>query len=170
MENEREGFLSLLNLSKLPPVLKYFFTMFLICMGFAYLSAVGTVALSEGFSIESIADHYRGNEAKMIEPPDNAYLMQHTHTHMFGMSLMVFSIGLIFMFARSIPAWLKKFALVDGFVAVLIATSSFWLIRYVASWMAVLMVLSGILLGISLAVMLLVPLYEMWLYKEKAVK
>jgi hypothetical protein len=167
MENNGNSLESMVNLSKLSLTVKLFLTMFIICMGFAYLSAVGTVALTEGFNINSIADHYRGNEAKMMEPPDPAYLMQHTHTHMFGMSLMVFTIGLVFLFARSVPAWLKKFAMVDGFIAVLIATSSFWLIRYVAPWMAVLMVLSGILLGISLAIMLLVPLYEMWLYKEK---
>ncbi len=170
MENEVQEIEKMVNLSKLSLTIKLFLTLFIICMGMAYLTAVGTVALTEGFNPDSIADHYRGNEAKMIEPPDAAYLMQHTHTHFFGMTLMTFTIGLIFMFARSVPKWLKKFALVDGFIAVLIANASFWLIRYVAAWMSIFMVLSGMLLGISLLIMLVVPLYEMWLYKEKTVQ
>lgn len=158
-----ENAIDLKNLSK--PV-KLFLTMFIICMGIAYLCAIGNIALSEGTSIRDIADNYRGNEEKMIEAPDMAYLMSHTHTHMFGMSLMVFSVGLIFLFTKTGPAWLKKFALVDGFVAVLIANASFWLIRYVAWWMAYLMVISGILLGTSMLIMLVIPLYEMWLKKK----
>ena len=167
MGNETNDFESMVNLSKLPLYIKMFLTLFIMCMGLAYLTAIGTVALTEGFNPQTIADHYRGNEAKMIEPPDAAYLMQHTHTHFFGMTLMTFTIGLIFMFCKSVPKWLKKFAMVDGFIAVLIANASFWLIRYVAAWTSIFMVLSGMLLGVSLAIMLLVPLYEMWLYKEK---
>lgn len=155
----------MIDLKNLPKTVKLFISLFIVCMGISYMCAIGNIALGEGTSIRDVADHYRGNADKMIEAPDMAYLMSHTHTHMYGMSLIVFTVGLIFLFTRSAPAWMKKFALVDGFVAVLIANASFWLIRYVAWWMAYLMVLSGMMLGLSMLIMLAVPLYEMWLKK-----
>lgn len=163
---EKNGFFDAVDLRSLPKPVKYFFTLFLICMGIAYLSAIGNIFVNEGGSVKDVADHYRGSEEKMIEAPDVKYLMSHTHTHMFGMSLMVFSVGLIFMFSKTVPLWLRKFALTDGFIAVLIANASFWLIRFVAWWMAYLMVLSGMLLGLSMLIMLVVPLYEMWIAKK----
>jgi hypothetical protein len=156
---------SIFDYSKLPKPLKLYLTLFIICMGLGYLCAIGNIATLEGLTIQDISDHYHGNEAKMIEAPTVQYLFEISHTHLLGMSTMIFCTGLVFIFTRSAPAWLKKFALVDGFTAVLIAVSSFWLIRFVAGWLAFLMALSGMLLGLAMLIMLAVPLYEMWLKK-----
>jgi hypothetical protein len=163
---EMKEFEGMMDLRNLPKTIKMFFTMFIIVMGLGYIAAVTNVGLSEGLTFTDIANHYRGNEALMIEAPGPAELMTHSHTHLLSMSMMMFTLGLIFMFTRSLPAWLKKFVLVDAYVAILIAVSSFWLIRYVAAWMSVFMALSGMLLGISLLFMTFTPLYEMWLRKK----
>jgi hypothetical protein len=163
---EMKEFESKLDLRNLPKTIKLFFTMFIIVMGLGYMTAVANIGLSEGLSFKDIANHYRGNEELMIEAPGAKELMTHSHTHLLSMSMMMFTLGLIFMFTTSLPAWLKKFVLVDAYVAILIAVSAFWLIRYVAAEMAVLMALSGMLLGISLLFMTFTPLYEMWLKKK----
>jgi hypothetical protein len=158
---------SLVDYTKLPKTLKLFLSLFIICMGLGYLSAIGNIATLEGLSIQDISDHYHGNEAKMIEPPTVQTLFEISHVHLLGMATMIFCTGLVFIFTKSAPHWLKEFALVDGFTAVLIAVASFWLIRFVAGWMAIFMALSGMLLGLGMLIMLTVPLYEMWLKKEK---
>jgi hypothetical protein len=55
---------SLVDYSKLPKTLKMFLSLFIICMGLGYLCAIGNIATLEGMSIQDIADHYHGNEAK----------------------------------------------------------------------------------------------------------
>ena len=84
-----------------------------------------------------------------------------------AMGMMFFLMSVPFVFTKTFPQWLKKFVLVDAFVAVLIANSAFWLIRYAGRPWAVLMILSGMLLGLASAFMVLTPLYEMWLKKSK---
>jgi hypothetical protein len=162
---EMKEFENLIDLGKLPKDVKVFLTMFLICMGIGYLLAILNIQVAEGLSYQGIADHYRGNEAKMIYAPEMEHITSISHTHMLSMGMMFFCMGVVFIFTKTLPLWLKKFVLVDSFVAVMIAVSSFWLIRYVAAPFAVLMILSGMLLGICALFETIVPLYEIWLKK-----
>lgn len=164
-EMEMKDFESKVNLAALPQMVKIFLSMFLINMGIGYCLAILNIQVTEGLSYSGISQYYRGNEAKMIYPPEMKEITTTSHNHMLGMSMMFFTMGLVFLFTKSLPPWLKKFILVDGFGAVIIAVSSFWLIRYVAAPFAALMILSGMLLGICAFFMVTVPLYEMWLKK-----
>jgi len=171
-EMEMEEFESKVDLVKLPKMVKIFLTMFLINMGIGYCLAILNIQVTEGLSYDGISQYYRGNEAKMIYAPEMKEITTTSHTHMLSMSMMFFTMGIVFLFTKTLPKWLKKFVLVDGFGAVIIAVSSFWLIRYVAAPFAALMMLSGMLLGICAFFMVMVPLYEMWLtpYYEKWIK
>ena len=162
MENLSEK----LDLSRVSKELRLFITMFLIVMGIGYLLAVINIQVLEGMTIDGVGDHYHGNEAKGIYAPEPAELLSESHTHALGMGTMFFSMGLIFLFTRTLPGWLKKFVLVDSFAAILIAVSSFWLIKYVAKEFAWLMMLSGMMLGFCAFFEIMVPLYEMWI-KDK---
>jgi len=161
-EMKMEEFENKVNLYELPKPIKMFLSLFLINMGLGYLLAVLTVMVVEGLGYNGIVAHYRGDEANGIFPPELKELAQHAHTHMLSMAMMFFTMGLPFLFTKTLPKWLKKLVLADGFVAVIIATSAFFLIRYVWPPFAVLMIISGMLFGICAFFMTLTPMYEMW--------
>ncbi len=163
-----ENPLGQIRLNKIPEVAKLFLTAFILVMGIGYLCAVLNVGSTCGTSYSAIADHYAGSLEDPIgyPPMDLPTLASTSHTHFLGMGFLFFSLGMIFLFTNTLPAWLKKTVLIDSFIAIFIAVSSFWLIRYVARETAFLMILSGMLLGISCAFEVFVPLYEMWIKKD----
>ncbi|PKM97066.1 MAG: hypothetical protein CVU79_10205 [Elusimicrobia bacterium HGW-Elusimicrobia-3] len=174
------------KLWELPKPAKLYVTMFLLVMGCGYLMALLNINTSMGLlretytpgetityefggsSYENIVKHYRGSVEDPAAYPgmDLAAMTSTSHTHFIAMGVMVFCLGLPFLFTVTLPEWLKKFVLVDSFVAVIIAVLSFWAIKYVAPQMAVLMMFSGMLLGFCMLFEIAVPFYEMWLYRE----
>lgn len=122
---------------------------------------------------KGVVNHYRGaaenasNEDKAAYPGmDLPTMVSTSHTHLIAMGMMVFCLGLIFLFTNTLPGWLKKFVLVDSFVAVIIVAGSFWFIKYIAPWGAYLMMFSGMLLGFCVFFETITPLYEMWVKKK----
>lgn len=178
--------LKTIKLWDLPKTAKLFLTMFLVVMACGYLMAILNIQTSMGLlretytpgqkityefggsAYKSIVDHYRGSVEDPAAYPgmDLAAMTSTSHTHFIAMGVMVFCLGLPFLFTVTLPERLKKFVLVDSFVAVIIAVGSFWAIKYIAPQMAVFMIFSGMLLGFCVMFETAVPLYEMWLYRE----
>lgn len=174
------------RLGALPKTVKLYLTMFLLVMACGYLMAILNINTSMGLlretyspgqkttyefggsAYQNIVNHYRGSEADAAAYPgmDLPTMTSTSHTHFIAMGLMVFCLGLPFLFTVTLPEWLKKFVLVDSFIAVIIAVSAFWAIKYIAPQMAVLMMFSGMLLGFCVMFETAVPLYELWLVKE----
>lgn len=174
------------KLWELPKTAKLYITMFLLVMGFGYLTAILNINTSMGLlretyapgqaityefggsAFKNIVSHYRGSEEDPAAYPgmDLPTMTSTSHTHFIAMGMMVFCLGLPFLFTVTLPEWLKKFVLVDSFIAVIIAVGSFWAIKYIAPQMAVFMMLSGMLLGFCVMFEIAVPFYEMWLYRE----
>lgn len=165
-EMKLEEITGLIDLKLLPKMLKIILTMFIFNMALGYLLAILNIQMNIGMNYQSVVDHYRGNEALMIFPPEPGAIALTSHTHMSSMTMMFFLFGLPFFFTRTVPVWLKKFVIVDAFFAVIIANASFWLIRFVAAPWAVLMIISGMLLGFCAFFMVTIPLYEMWFKKK----
>lgn len=177
-----ENILEKVKLDELPRTVKLYLTMFLVVITCGYLMAILNINTSMGLlkenytpgqkitfefggsAYKSIVEHYRGSEADAAAYPgmDLATMTATSHTHFIAMGMMVFCLGLPFLFTATLPEWLKKFVLVDSFVAVIIAVASFWCIKYVAPQCAALMMLSGMLLGFCVMFETAVPLYEMW--------
>lgn len=174
-----------ITLGELPKTVKWYLTMFLVVMTCGYLMAIVNVNTAMGLVRETytpgqpvqfefggspyknIVEHYRGSvEDPMAYPGiDLVTLVSTSHTHFIAMGLMVFCLGIPFLFTVTLPEWLKKFVLVDSFVAVIIAVTAFWFIKYISPVGAYLMMLSGMLLGFCVMFETAVPLYEMWLVK-----
>ena len=167
MKIEMNAVENLVNYPNLPKTLKIWLTSFLIVMGLGYCLAVLNVYANTGMTYKGVADRYNGNEAEQVFAPDFKEIAGIAHTHMGAMGMMFFLMSLPFIFTKTFPQWLKKFVLVDAFAAVVIANASFWLIRFAGRPWAVLMILSGMLLGIAAGFMVLTPLYEMWLKKTE---
>ena len=96
------------------------------------------------------------------EPP--ALWARVAHTHIQSIGLMFLVMGGVF--SMTAIAERKKVAiLVVPFAALLVDFGTRFLARYVPG-IVYLMMLSGAVIGLSFAVMILAPLYEMWLKRE----
>lgn len=85
------------------------------------------------------------------------------HTHILSIGIIFFCLGIIFSFT-SLKESSKSIAVMTPFVALLLDFASRYLAKYVPD-LVYMMMLTGALLGLSLAVMVLVPLYELWMKK-----
>jgi hypothetical protein len=85
------------------------------------------------------------------------------HTHVLSIGIIFFCLGIIF----SLTAYndtVKTIAVTLPFAALLLDFASRFLAKYVPD-LVYLMLATGGLLGLSLAAMILIPLYEMWVKK-----
>jgi len=89
-----------------------------------------------------------------------------SHIHLFGIAFILFFVGRIFILCE-MPVMLKRIAVVIPFFAILLDVLSWYVTRVIPDF-AVMVVLSGALMGISLAIQIFVSLYQMWFYRPKS--
>ena len=184
----KENMLEKVKLEELPKTAKLFISMFLAVMICGYLMAILNISTSMGLLKETyvpgekityefggsaygnIVNYYRGSVTDPAGYPgmDLPAMVSTSHTHFIAMGLMMFCLGFVFLFTSTLSEWFKQFVLVDSFAAVIIAVSAFWFIKYISGLGALLMMFSGMLLGFCVLFETAVPLYEMWLKKERA--
>lgn len=85
------------------------------------------------------------------------------HTHILSIGIIFFCLGIVFSMT-SYKESVKTIAVTTPFIALLIDFASRFLAKYVPD-LVYLMMMTGALLGLSMAVMILIPLYEMWVKK-----
>lgn len=86
------------------------------------------------------------------------------HTHILSIGIIFFCLGIVFSLT-SYNDSVKTVAVILPFAALLVDFASRFLAKYMPS-LVYLMMLTGALLGLSLAAMILIPLYEMWIKKK----
>jgi hypothetical protein len=114
-----------------------------------------------GLSPEGIAEHYRGSDATFGEPMSFRELAEITHFHLFTMPV-VFMILTHVMYLTSASHVLKTVITWAGFGGVILDLLSPWLISFVSPLFVVSMLTGDMLMTVSFLVMMVVPLYEMW--------
>ncbi len=87
-----------------------------------------------------------------------------SHTHVLGTIPVIFLLVLILSFS-SYPAMLKNLVSIFAFAAVFIDIGS-WSLAKLAPGFAVLVILGGISLGISFGLLVVLPLYDLWIKKQ----
>ena len=113
------------------------------------------------------AEYYRGNEVRMLFPKESTELIETTHFHLFIMPLIFVTTGHLFLLSAW-GKWWKTFVISSCFVYILLDIAKPWLIRYVAAGFGVLAPVNSALLGATMLLCILVPLYEMWFLKVEA--
>jgi len=86
------------------------------------------------------------------------------HSHILAITLVFLVLGMVFAFT-SVPEKLKNWIVVLPFLVLLLDFGARFLARFSES-IVYLMLLSGSSLGLLFAIMVLVPLYEMWFKKS----
>ncbi len=92
-------------------------------------------------------------------------LVRVSHIHLFGIALLLFLIGRIFILCE-LPVLFKRVVVAAPFVFLILDISS-WFITKIIPDFAYVVIVAGAFVGISFAVQIFTSLYQMWLYKPK---
>jgi len=126
-----------------------------------------------GLSATGARDYYLGNEGTASAGKELQFarsfkeLLDVTHDHAFSQPFLFFVLCHIFALTR-VSDRLKITVYVASFGSVLIDLASPFLIRYVSPAFAPLQVVNSVVMSLALLVLLAVPTYEMWFYRETA--
>jgi hypothetical protein len=176
------------HLSTLPLSGKVFCTLFLFGIGCgslaAFVQAFTAVGLSPGAVEASLApqmpmthmDHGQMSGEKEISLGEisssakvwirTPLLIQTSHTHLFGQTLIAGLLGLIFLFA-SVREGLKALIVALPFVGTLLDIGGMWLTRFAWPSLSVLVIAGGSLFAFGYVLIAVISLYELWFQKEK---
>lgn len=91
-----------------------------------------------------------------------ATLVKLSHIHLFGIGLLLLSVGMIFRHAE-LSAVLKNTITIVPFVSVFVDIVAWYLTKWDPVY-AYTVVVAGALLGLALAIQILLPLWQMWIW------
>jgi len=92
-------------------------------------------------------------------------LIQTSHTHLFGQTLIAGVLGLIFLFA-SLRERVKALIVALPFVGTLVDIGGMWLTRFVWPSLSVLVIIGGSLFALGYVLVTFISLWQLWLAKE----
>jgi hypothetical protein len=176
-----------ISLTNLPPSAKVFCTLFLVGIGAGALAAAVQAATAVGLTPAGVQaslapdmpmthlGHGAGSGEREIDLGElsqaakvwirTPLLIQTSHTHLFGQTLIAGLLGLIFLFA-SVGERLKTVIIALPFLGTLIDIGGMWLTRFVWPPLAVLVLAGGTLFALGYALITVIALYDLWLRKE----
>ena len=93
-----------------------------------------------------------------------ATLVKLSHIHLFGIALLLLSVGMIFRHSE-LHSWLKNSITITPFVAVFVDILAWYLTKWDPVY-SYTVVVAGALLGLALAVQILLPLWQMWIWRR----
>jgi hypothetical protein len=91
-------------------------------------------------------------------------LLKLSHIHLFGISLLLFMLGSIFI-QTEINVWFKRFLVVSPMLAVFVDVLSWFLTKWDSHY-AIIVIVAGGVLGMSMALQILISLYQIWTLKR----
>jgi hypothetical protein len=93
-------------------------------------------------------------------------LIQTSHTHLFGQTLIAGLLGVIFLFS-AIGEWKKAVIVALPFLGTMLDIGGMWLTRFVWEPFAILVLLGGSMFALGYLLITGIALYELWLKQEK---
>lgn len=126
-----------------------------------------------GLTAAGAGAYYTGNEStagpgeELLFARSFREMLDVTHAHAFSQPFLFFVLCHIFALTRASDRW-KIAVYVASFVSVIVDLGVPYLIRFVSPAFAALQIANSALMTLALAVLLLVPTYEMWVYREPA--
>jgi hypothetical protein len=178
-----------LHLSGFPLSGKIFCTLFLAGIGFgalaAYVQASTAVGISPAAVRTSLApempmthlEHGQMSAEREIDLAQisdatkvwmrTPLLIQTSHTHLFGQTLIAGLLGLIFLFS-SAGERTKSLIVALPFVGTLLDIGGMWATRFVSPSLSLLVIAGGTLFAAGYALIAALSLYDLWFRKELA--
>jgi hypothetical protein len=94
-------------------------------------------------------------------------LIQTSHTHLFGQTLIAGLLGVIFLFS-AIGEWKKTVIVALPFIGTMLDIGGMWLTRFVWESFAIFVLLGGSIFALGYLLITGIALYELWLKQEKS--
>jgi hypothetical protein len=91
-------------------------------------------------------------------------LVRVSHIHLFGLTFIFFVVGFIFSHAYLRPLWLKHIIIIAPFAGVIMDVLG-WYVTKVFTPFAWVVLIAGVVNGLSFAAMWVISMYQMWFYK-----
>ena len=91
-------------------------------------------------------------------------LLRLSHIHLFGISLLLFALGYIFILSE-VNVWFKRFLVLSPMVAVFVDILAWFLTKWDSHY-AIVVVGAGAVLGFSMAAQIFISLYQLWFLKR----
>jgi hypothetical protein len=176
-----------ITLARLPFSAKVFCTLFLGGIGLGCLAAFTQAATAIGLSYDDIVaslapempmthmGHGQMSAEKEIDIGQlgsaarvwirTPLLIQTSHTHLFGQTLIAGLLGLILLFS-SVGEWKKTVILALPFIGTVMDIGGMWLTRFIWQPFAVLVPIGGSTFALGYCVIAVISLYELWLKRE----
>ncbi len=137
-----------------------------------YTTALLFVLHTTRMAPSGISDRYRGTDSTAAEgamqfPKSYAEMLTLTHTHILSMAVIFALSGLGVSLCSRLSARLKRFLMVEPFVALLVSFSSLWLVRYVDPRFSWLLELSSTIMAITFYLQSWLILTELHLVDQK---
>src|SRR5437773_7732312 len=180
-----------IRLSRLPVSAKVFCTLYLVGIGCGAIAAFAQAATAIGLTPADVqaslgrempmtslgpapgSGHGQHQSAeKEISVSDisssakvwirTPLLIQTSHTHLFGQTLIAGLLGLIFLFS-SLREWAKALVLALPFVGTLVDIGGMWLTRFVWPGLSVLVIAGGSLFALGYALITVISLWQLWI-------
>lgn len=145
--------------------IRLLYTLFLVLMLIGFLFSFFWAHSMTGLSPQGIADHYRGSDATFGEPMSFRELAEVTHFHLFTMPV-VFMILAHVLYLTNANSSLKAWTTWLSFAGVGLDLISPWLITYVSPVFVLTMLTGDTLMMATFLVMMVIPLYEMWVLQQ----
>lgn len=176
-----------ISLSRLPVSGKVFCTLYLLGIGCGALAAFAQAATAVGLSPAEVQaslapempmthlGHGQMAGEKEITLGDisgaakvwirTPLLIQTSHTHLFGQTLIAGLLGLIFLFS-SLGEAKKTMILALPFVGTIVDIGGMWLTRFVWPPLSVLVILGGSTFALGYVLITVLSLYDLWWKRE----
>ena len=152
--------------------LKLFLTLFIAVMSAGYLIGLFFVEHTTSLSSQGIQEQFLGSanvqtiqEMKYAKSANEMYVF--LHNHILSLSLVFFALGGIFYFSSLVSDGVKKFLIVEPFIALVTTFGGIVLIRFVSPLFSWLVLLSGVSLFVCYCVMGYLILRELWFPRHK---
>lgn len=145
--------------------IRLLYTQFLLLMLVGFLFSFFWAHSMTGLSPQGIAAHYRGSDATFGEPMSFRELAEVTHFHLFTMPV-VFMILVHVLYLTNASNRIKIVTTWLSFGGVILDLLSPWLISYLSPIFVLTMLAGDTLMTVGFLIMLVIPLYEMWILKQ----
>lgn len=152
--------------------LKILITAFLILLTFGYSIGLLLVEHKTALTPAGITEEYKGtnedSQEEVIKYPRSKNEMYiFLHNHVTSLSVIFFIIGFIFYFSSAVSCQIKTFLILEPFISIAVTFSGIWLLWETSQLFSWLVLVSGILMGLSYAAMVVLILIELWIPKTK---
>ena len=152
-----------LKLNELNQNFKTLILSYLIVLGIGMTFGLGYIYLTSEMNPSGMVEQYLGNDDEWEPklPKTIIDLVSHAHDHITMFSIIFLSIGLVFNQNSVVEGLWKKILMIEPFFSIIITFTGFFILRYITSQFAYIIMLSSGLMYICFYTMLFISIYDL---------